>query len=438
MEQQYQQDNHLILAKERVYTLSDNATTIARIDIPTSRVYRDQPALLYGARLTGTVAFTVIGGGDIGFNYRYLDNNIQSIIKQLRVLYGGQAIEDIQNYHAITHAVDDFTRSSADRYEDDVDRRANEYWPASIIDFTAETVFDAVAFNQCFTGADIYDSISLSFSIPIHCCIGDPTAPIPLHLFSQNDLQLEITLESPINAQVAGDNGNRFTTYSITNLGLDCTISRIPRAISDILFPGKTYEMHFQSFKHESIPVPAGSTSINEVVRSFKFSSLEQVFLWLINPASRNRAEKMFLGQRLKAGLSSLQVEFDGKLFPRRKIDTVSQMFSVVRDALAGSGIVNRAVYARDDHLTANDVTNAAASVPDYTLFKRFLGCINMQRYPSKSGLYTGTDNSANDNTDVRIMGDLSAATSEALELYIYARFSMTLQISNGQILILS
>ena len=119
---QYTQENIKFDSQERSYLIEHtNPHTrpiIIKID---PRKYKNRPALLFTkeSRLRGLI--TIGKAGAAAEFYRYLENNIYSIFKDMTIKCGDVILNDNKNYAQYCHMINDATRGVEERYSDSVD-----------------------------------------------------------------------------------------------------------------------------------------------------------------------------------------------------------------------------------------------------------------------------------------------------------------------------
>lgn len=411
------------LADKRVYSsvITSSSTNLAIIKIPT-RQFKNDPALLFGAEssISGIIVCEQTGGGATGPNFCFIDGDAYTLFKRARVLHGSTVLNDLSMFAQYAHCEDDMTLSPADKHSRSIthatsDVQYAENFPTYTITlpgvytpgpttgtYTNTQVFQNQALNSSqmgysptFAGGVAY----IPFSINLKNFLGNAIDhPIPLHLLTNNDLILEIELETCQNIQICDNTSNQINSISICELQYNAVISKIPWSVSQLLFPNNEATLIGIDKRNDFRHIPQNVTTINVQYDNFKYHYARAVIFFFTNLASRNDQTKAFITQRQKGYICSYNLMYNNKTYPNKRIDNVADMFNQTLKCFEStkSSITylqysnNQLASSEDDYLYNTGITDYLG--PDYTKIKRFIGGVNLQRYHSDDKHFRGID----------------------------------------------
>ena len=467
---QYTQENIKFDSQERSYLIEHtNPHTrpiIIKID---PRKYKNRPALLFTkeSRLRGLI--TIGKAGAAAEFYRYLENNIYSIFKDMTIKCGDVILNDNKNYAQYCHMINDATRGVEERYSDSVDCLSlrpivsNPQITATTVDdgmggylttVDNQTSRHNVLFNNLFLGVSpIHAKHNFYFSIPLLDFMGSYiNKPIPLHLLDK-PITIEFTINDPDEIFFASVGTNRISNYTLSEIKYDACISFIPKEVSDAMFPNGEAQLIGKDYKFSQRHMQSGSSYFNDVFGEFKYKYAKNFLFFFVNPQSTDRKLKVFISQRIKANMDEYCLKYNGEYYPKNKIVGYGDMIANVKKCFGGKfGILNYDMYYTNanNHETVTDTAyiapNASPNPPDYSSFKKFIGAISLQKYSmEKEDFLNGMDITEHDLSLEFNLVQISLSTqpilktqfylTEALSLFVYLEYDKIYTIKNGEII---
>ncbi len=460
----------------------NRSTNLAIIKIPT-RQFKNNPSLLFTSESTISGYLTLEKGTQATNDpyYTFLDCNIYSLFQSVKVSHGTTVLSDIKNYAQYMQSQHDMTSSVHKKYSDSITIASLEPMVVSteptidvdttIFDPTTATITDGEVFqNVGMNAVDLgysprfaVDPISnttssIPFSFNLKNILGDSINMLPLHLIANDDLMIEIVLDNCDTCQVCNNTDNAFNSMSINDLQYNAIISHIPWSVSNILYPNNSTKIIGTDVKNDYKQVEHERPVHNLQFDNFKFKYVNAIFYFFQNIASNNNPLKASISQRTGGGVYDYHIMYEGKRYPNRPINNVSEMFTQSLKCFnSTSSKISYTNYTMSNTASlADDIFDPASNdvrAPTYGYIKKFVGGIPLHRYYSNDKHFTGVDFSRSEitlnlelskvsylpNGSKRVTpGGTTPAANGGIVIEVYCMYDVIYEISNGAIKVIN
>ena len=215
----------------------------------------------------------------------------------MRVLYGSTVISDINSYAQYMQSENDMTLSPSDKYLHSINLATAELaggsdavgtnnipivttTTAAFATPTVGVITNPVAFQNGainiaqmgFAPTFVSNMSSVPFSFNLKNFLGDAVdGLLPLHLITNNDLILEIEIDTCDNTQVSDAAGNAMASISVFDLQYNAILTHIPQSVSNLLYPNNSATLVGVDKYSDIKQIPSNISNINVQYDNFKY-----------------------------------------------------------------------------------------------------------------------------------------------------------------------
>jgi hypothetical protein len=417
------------------------------IPIPTST----QGAWLHGSdsfiSFRFTPEFTDPGVGNL-----FLDGNILSIFKNVRVRHGSNLLVNHREANRLYQSLFDTQTTSASRVSRSIDMGV----------YYSESVSTTNNLEGCNLENGKSHDFCVTLPIPLLGSLSEKS--LPIGWLTNSQLFLEFDLED-FNRIITsrGDSINTkgssgilnappvLVNYTVSEVYYHAKISKLSPAYDNILkgAVGSTVSFPSQDWIGDSKQIGAGTTSINENF-SLPLISSKIFYWWLTNnkTANGNLAFDGFnynnaISQRMSADLKDYQLSLNGENFPSTAISTdpgASPFYDgVINGSIAlqqlyrcwnlnsdpeGMGIFDIGIFG---DITTSQVSDVGT--------KRFIGSVDLDRGSNDNDRQMQGTNTV--DTTIGLKASFNSGLTEACNLYAYMLHDCVYNISDGMLSVL-
>lgn len=405
--------------------------------------------------------FYVYKAGQALPDYRYIDKDVNSTYKKIRVYINNKIAVNSENVAHYLHMKTDILSNPADLYGKDIsllggspditdtlptidyelpDPYLAGTYEATITDYN---FINNAKNNNSFFGLNVISAItSRRVSMTLHNILGDGlqgNQNIATHLLG-GDVRLELDCNDVRDVGFADDGGNRITIYKIANLTYKASVIYLTTQMVRELYPENVMTFTARNFYNETIYIPAGTSDIVADIKTFQFKYARAIYFFFSNPASKLYNTKMYLSQRIRANCHSYYLTKNNVPYPNKPITGVADQYEeLLKCSKTKSTLLTMATFnfnansdttATDDLITVDEI--------DYTNIKRFVGSINLEKFDNGTTDLTTSD-------DLKLHLELRTQsvnaypittsvfqTTEDLELMVFVEFDEHYLFQNG------
>jgi len=391
--------------------------------------YKNNPALLFtkDSYVSGTVEFTTTNDN---LKYRRgIEKNVNSLFKNIKVLYDGVVINEVKNVAQYKHMIDDLTMTSSSKMSHSISKMGAQPVKDRTIPTLTSTISTYVGtqnLEAVWTNAEILYNYSMTdsklgyspintaewcdFSFKLPNLLGtELNKPLPLHMLDNGRLIIEIELNAVDDICLSNATASDITELTLYNVCYNAKINNIPRDIADVLYPpNEPFMLYGSLYEFEKLPANVGDQYISNYFHNFKYKWAKNLLFYFENEASKGDQQKSYLSQRIKANTSQYQLYYKNKNYNR--VNNVAEMWNEIECAfdMKNNSSITYDQYdtnANDDTTASDTILNADPTTSDYLPqtegnVKSFVGCLNLQKYKS-SEYFTGTKDISDE--DIRL-----------------------------------
>jgi len=370
-----------------------------------------------------------------------IDGCAYSLFRRCRVLHGSTVLVDINNCGRLWNAIRDVQVPSSARIRDESCLLADADTATGT---NANNYLAGVTFP---TTPQVFDT---AFVLPVGLVGSLSKGAVPICLMSGGDLIIELEL-NPANVCCTSRSFANPDGAAGANTTPNFSVSIV---LSDIYYSAKIVELQdpyqsllLQAYSKMPIMLPAvdyvadakvissGSSVINEKL-AISRSSCNAVFWWFSNSTVANGTFTAFnladgVTHRQGCALDNYTVQVSGNNLLDIKSGVgatgyflasqpLMQLHRVFNQAQQdGLGVLGLGVYANATDTYAGAIANT----------KRFVGSYSLERYDADNGFQSGMNLIGQ---DVRLVVNLTSATTESQNLYVFGMSDVAYEIRDG------
>ena len=403
---------------------------VLRIEIPTGR--QGQHIFPQDSYIEGkiTVNYT---SPDVANSNIFIDQNIYSLFRRLRVLHGSNVIEDTLYCNRVWQCIYDLQKGTSDRIAD------------SIFLLTGAGTFGE-AFPTVKNTTTNTATVDFSFVLPsaLLGCLAQKA--LPLSLCGASSIYLELELESASQAFIIEDIANvtSINYFTLSDIYYNAKGVNLPYDIEKLIIEesGGIINLPAVAYKSELKTCSANSGSFNDKF-AFQHSSVKNFLFFMQNSASTTASDARSITQRPSQHLREWNLLLNGESFPSQPINTYSKMymellrsFDMLTDTRTG-GFINKTEYVAANSATvAGQLTD---DVYDSLVQKSFIAGIDLDRFNHSSDtLMSGTPtigNTVNLNLlfgTQTIGGAVVSSPLQQTNIYAFIQYDLNIKLQNG------
>jgi hypothetical protein len=373
---------------------------------------------------------------DNATNQIFLDGNVFSLFHRMRIVQGGNTIEDLMYCNHIWNSIYDIQVNAPRRQNDAINMLVDDTDGLLGRNFLTTTTGTA-------TESSTYD---FSFTLPSAILGSLATKALPTGLMGASSIYLELELDSATTAFYSKGGTVSINSFTVENVYFNAKSVKLPSEINNLIIQstGGSINLPAVAYKAESKSISTGSTAFNDKF-AFNYSSLKNFCFFLHNTASIVDSTKRSITSRPRAYVNDYFILLNGTAFPSQTIASPSRQFAELQRAYDTSsadpqfgGILNFSNYTRDLATTVDDV----ASNPE----KRWIGGINLDRFSSGSDsvLMSGSSSigqqvnlQLNFNTNTNVLTSLNGqagipSLTQPLTIFAFCMHDVVYNLQNG------
>jgi len=369
-----------------------------------------------------------------------IDSCAYSLFRRCRVLHGSTVLIDINNCGRLWNALRDVQVPASARVRDEVCLLADA-------DSAAGTNANNYLAGVSLTSGQVYDA---AFVLPVGLLGSLSKNAVPLCLMGGSDLFLELELNpanvaettrvfaTPDGAVGVATTANHTLSIALSDIYYSAKIVEIPDPYQSILLQAySTMPVMLPAIDYvaDMKVIASGSSVINEKL-AISRSSCNAIFWWFSNSNVANGVINNYnyndgVTHRQGCALDTYTVQVSGNnlLEVRSGVGATGyflgsqpllQLQRVFNQSVQdGLGVLGLSVYcnATDTYASASAVT------------KRFVGSYSLEKYDADSGFQSGMNLIGQ---DVRLVVNLTSATTESQNLYVFGMSDVLYEIREG------
>jgi hypothetical protein len=356
----------------------------------------------------------------------FLDGNVYSLFRRMRVLHGSNVLEDILYPNRLWNAVYDIQRSISQRHGDTI----------NLLVSPIEEQYGR-SFGATISGTHDTASFDFSFILPsaVLGCLAEKA--IPLSLCGASSIYLELELESATQCFVGEDvQVTALNKFTLSNIYYNAKVSILPYDIEKAIIESTSgiINLHAVCYKGEQKTISVGATSFNDKF-AFQYSSIKNFIFLLQNSTSANGTiTSLGITQRPRCDLKEFYILLNGESFPSQPINSLSKMYMEVLRSFDMMTDIDSAGYLDYILYDAPNGADAAAQLANDVYasidLKRFVGAIDFDRFNHSSQTLMSGINTVGNTVNLNLLFDTGLKTNTTV--YAFVMYDLNIKLSGG------